>query len=89
MFEGTPHNQLWVTDVKEHRTREGTICGAVVLDTFSREVVGWALDSAPNALLVINALAMAIETRSPKPGTVIHSESPWVSFLLLSVCSGR
>ena len=67
-------NQLWVTDVTEHRTREGKIYCAVVLDTFSRKVVGWAIDSAPNALLVTNALAMAIETRSPKPGTVIHSD---------------
>jgi len=67
-------NELWVTDITEHPTREGKIYCAVVLDTFSRKVVGWAIDSAPNALLVTNALAMAIETRSPKPGTVIHSD---------------
>ena len=67
-------NHLWVTDVTEHRTREGKIYCAVVLDTFSRKAEGWAIDSAPNALLVTNALAMAIETRSPKPGTVIDSD---------------
>jgi len=47
---------------------------ALVLDTFSRKVVDLAIDSAPNALLVTNALAMAIETKLPKPGTVIHSD---------------
>jgi len=67
-------NMLWVTDVTEHRTREGKIYCAVVLDTFSRKVVGWAIDSAPNAGLVSNALYMAIETRRPGPGTEIHSD---------------
>ena len=67
-------NMLWVTDVTEHRTREGKIYCAVVLDTFSRKVVGWAIDSAPNAGLVTNALHMAIETRKPQPGTIIHSD---------------
>ena len=73
-FERERPNQLWVTDVTEHRTREGKIYCAVVLDTFSRKVVGWAIDSSPNAQLVTNALGMAIETRSPKAGTVIHSD---------------
>lgn len=47
---------------------------AVVLDTFSRRVVGWAIDSSPNAGLVTNALAMAIDSRRPGTGTVIHSD---------------
>ena len=67
-------NMLWVTDVTEHRTREGKIYCAVVLDTFSRKVVGWAIDSSPDAALVTNALHMAIETRKPQQGTVIHSD---------------
>ena len=62
-FERDHPNQLWVTDVTEHRTSEGKIYCAVVLDTFSRKVVGWAIDSSPNAQLVVNALGMAIETR--------------------------
>lgn len=41
-------NMLWVTDVTEHRTREGKVYCAVVLDTFSRKVVGWAIDSSPD-----------------------------------------
>jgi putative transposase len=47
---------------------------AVVLDVFSRRVVGWSIDSNQNAALVTNALGMAIAQRNPFDGTVIHSE---------------
>lgn len=47
---------------------------AVVLDTFSRRVVGWSIDSSPNAALVTNALGMAIETREATSQTAIHSD---------------
>lgn len=47
---------------------------AVVLDAFSRRVVGWSIDSSPNAALVTNALGMAIDSRRPQPGTLIHSD---------------
>lgn len=67
-------NTLWVTDITEHRTREGKVYCAVVLDTFSRRVVGWSIDSSPNAALVTNALGMAIENRRPSAGTIIHSD---------------
>ena len=46
----------------------------MVLDAFSRRVVGWAIDSSATAALTTNALAMAIEQRSPQQGTVIHSD---------------
>jgi transposase InsO family protein len=67
-------NRLWVTDITEHPTREGKVYCAVVLDTFSRRVVGWAIETSPTAALVTNALAMAIEQRKPANGTVIHSD---------------
>ena len=66
-------DELWVTDITEHPTREGKVYCAVVLDAFSRRVVGWSIDSSPTAALVTNALGMAIESRSPA-GTVIHSD---------------
>ena len=47
--------------------------GAVVLDVFSRRVVGWSIDSAPTAALVTNALGMSTQQRRPE-GTVIHSD---------------
>ncbi len=67
-------DQLWVTDITEHPTREGKVYCAVVLDVFSRRVVGWSIDAHPTAALVTNALGMAIEQRRPAEGaTVIHS----------------
>ena len=47
---------------------------AVVLDAFSRRVVGWSIDAAPTAALVTNALGMAVDTRRPTGSTVIHSD---------------
>jgi len=73
-FGRSAPNQLWVTDITEHRCREGKVYCAVVLDAFSRRVVGWAIDGNPTAALTTSALAMAIEQRSPPAGTVIHSD---------------
>ncbi len=56
-------NQLWVTDITEHPTREGKVYCCVVLDTYSRRVVGWSIDASPTAALVTNALGMAIDSR--------------------------
>lgn len=66
-------DRLWVTDITEHPTREGKLYCAVVLDVWSRRVVGWSIDASPTAALVTNALGMAIEGRRPDR-TVIHSD---------------
>src|SRR5215211_3890170 len=62
-FSRTGPNQLWVTEITEHPTREGKVDCAVVLDAFSRRVVGWSIDASPTAALVTNALGMAITAR--------------------------
>jgi putative transposase len=67
-------NQLWLTDITEHPTREGKVYCCVVLDAHSRRVVGWSIDSHQASSLVTNALQMAISTRTPSGGTVIHSD---------------
>jgi putative transposase len=74
MFTREAPNRLWVTDITEHRTYEGKVYCAVVLDTFSRRVVGWSIDSSQTAALVTNALSMAIANRDPQAGGVIHSD---------------
>ena len=76
---GVLHQSLWVTDITEHPTREGKVYCAVVLDAFSRRVVGWSIDAPPTAALVTNALGMAIQTRTPPAGAIIHSD-PGVQF---------
>lgn len=73
-FTRTEPDRLWVTDITEHRTREGKVYCAVVLDVFSRRVVGWSIDSTPTANLVTSALGMAIGNRNPTDATVIHSD---------------
>jgi putative transposase len=67
-------NQLWVTDITEHPTREGKLYCAVVLDAYSRRVVGWSIDASPTAALVTNALGMAIQARTPPAGAIVHSD---------------
>jgi putative transposase len=67
-------NQLWMTDITEHPTREGKVYCCVVLDAFSRLVVGWAVDSMQTTTLVLNALGMATRRRGPQDGLVIHSD---------------
>ncbi len=49
---------------------EGKVCCAVVLDTLSRRVVGWSIDSSQTAALVTNALSMAIANRAERSGLV-------------------
>lgn len=72
-FARTAPDRLWVTDITEHSTREAKVYCAVVLDTFSRKMVGWSIDATQTAALVTNALSMAISNRAPA-GTVIHSD---------------
>jgi transposase InsO family protein len=67
-------NQLWVTDITEHPTREGKVYCCVVLDVHSRRVVGWSIDTHQASSLVTNALSMALTNRTPTTGTVIHSD---------------
>jgi hypothetical protein len=70
-------NQLWVTDITEHPTREGKLYCCVVLDAYSRRVVGWAIDARQRADLATCALGMAIDTRGVAgqiPGGIIHGD---------------
>ena len=67
-------NELWVSDITEHKTREGEIYCCAVLDTCSRKIVGWSIDSVQDSQLVVNALDMAIKQRKPRPGGVVHAD---------------
>ena len=67
-------NQLWVADITYIRLRQEFVYLAVVLDVFSRKVVGWALDRTLTARLPLLALQRAIAERQPAPGLVHHSD---------------
>jgi len=67
-------DQLWVADITYIRLREAFVYLAVVLDAFSRRVVGWAVDESLHAPLAMAALNKAIAQRRPAPGLVHHSD---------------
>ncbi|OFW15825.1 MAG: transposase [Acidobacteria bacterium RIFCSPLOWO2_02_FULL_59_13] len=67
-------NQLWVADITYIRLKAEFVYLAVILDGFSRRVVGWSLDRTLAARLTISALEQAIEGRRPEPGLVHHSD---------------
>ncbi len=67
-------NQLWVADITYIRLEAEFVYLAVVLDAYSRKVIGWALDRTLEAELAVEALQMALATRKPGPGLVHHSD---------------
>jgi putative transposase len=67
-------NQLWVADITYIRLLREFVYLAVILDAFSRKVVGWALDRSLASRLAISALEQAIARRQPPPGLVHHSD---------------
>lgn len=67
-------DQLWVADLTYIRLREQFLYLAVILDAFSRRVVGWALDDSLQVPLALAALRKALELRRPAPGLVHHSD---------------
>ena len=67
-------NQLWVADITYIRLKAGFVYLAVILDAFSRKVVGWALEQTLTTRLPLSALERAIAERQPPPGLVHHSD---------------
>ena len=87
-FDAQQPNQAWVTDMTYVRTYEGWLFLAVVIDLFSRQVVGWSMQPRMHVDLVLNALLMAVWRRKPKNEVLIHSDqgrqftsSDWQGFL--------
>jgi transposase InsO family protein len=73
-------DQIWVADITYVRLGEAFIYLAVVLDAFSRKVIGWALDDHLEARLAIEALDMALDARNPAPETLIHHSDRGVQY---------
>ena len=73
-FTATCPNSKWVTDITAVPTDEGWLYLAVMLDLFSRMVVGWAMDASENEHLVTLALQMALARRHPPAGLLHHSD---------------
>jgi len=87
-FDPSAPNESWVTDITYIRTHEGWLYLAVVLDLFSRRVIGWSMQSRITKELALNALLMAVWRRAPKSLVTVHSDQgsqytshEWQSFL--------
>jgi len=73
-FTATAPNQRWVSDITYVRTDEGWLYLAVILDLYSRKVVGWSPSARLQRDLVLEALAMAVGRRTPSSGLIHHSD---------------
>ena len=73
-FSPKAPNQVYAGDITYIWTAEGWLYLAVVLDLFSRSVVGWAMDKRMTRRLVMDALTMAVQRRRPPPGIIFHSD---------------
>lgn len=87
-FDPQAHNESWVTDITYIRTHEGWLYLAVVLDLFSRRVIGWSMRSRITKELALDALLMAVWRRKPAGKVIVHSDQgsqyasrDWDSFL--------
>jgi transposase InsO family protein len=73
-FEAAAPNRIWVGDLTQVRTREGWLFLAILLDLFSRKIVGYATSPRPLQELALEALAQAIATRRPQAGLIHHTD---------------
>ena len=87
-FDVEVPNKVWVTDITYIKTHEGFSYLAVVIDLFSRRIVGWAIQSRQPTDLVLQALLMAVWRRKPANKVLVHSDQgsqftsiDWASFL--------
>lgn len=73
-FKANKPNQKWVSDITFIATREGFIYLAIVLDLYSRAIVGWSMSHRIDGQLVIDALNMAVTHRNRPEGVLVHSD---------------
>ena len=73
-FKVAEPNKVWAGDITYIPTKEGWLYLAVVIDLFSRKVVGWAMSKRIDAELALDALRMAFSLRRPGPGLLFHSD---------------
>ncbi|EPC4489619.1 IS3 family transposase [Serratia liquefaciens] len=87
-FNPDAPDERWVTDITYIRTHEGWLYLAVVVDLFSRKIIGWSMQSRMTKDIVLNALLMAVWRRNPQKKVLVHSDQgsqytshEWQSFL--------
>lgn len=73
-FTALSENKIWTGDITYLWTKEGWLYLSVVMDIYSRKIVGWSIDSSLSAELVLRALMMALVHRNPERGIIFHSD---------------
>jgi hypothetical protein len=73
-FESDAPNKKWVSDITYLWTRQGWLYLCVIIDLYSRRVVGWALQNSMTQDIVLSALRMAVAARNPQSGLLFHSD---------------
>jgi len=73
-FEFHNPDEAWVTDITYIRTYEGWLYLAVVMDLYSRKIVGWSMKSTLHKEIVLDALLMAVWRRKPRNSVIVHSD---------------
>jgi hypothetical protein len=74
VFTADAPNQVWLTDITEHRTAEGKLYLCAVKDLYSNRIVGYSIDSRMKSRLAVNALNNAVARRGDVAGCVLHSD---------------
>ena len=73
-FSATAPNEKWVSDITYIQLEKGYAYLAVIMDLFSRQIIGWSLDRTMTTDLVLNAFEMAVNRRKVSPGLLLHSD---------------
>jgi putative transposase len=74
VFTADRPNQLWLTDISEHKTAEGKIYLCAVKDVFSNRIVGYSIDSRMKSRLAVDAIENAVQMRGEVAGCIVHSD---------------
>ena len=73
-FSANAPDEKWVSDITYIKLERGFVYLAVIMDLFSRQIIGWALDTSMTAELIIEAFEMAKARRNVEPGLILHSD---------------
>ncbi len=73
-FKATAANELWLTDITEHRTAEGKLYLCAIKDVYSNRIVGYSIDSRMKSRLAVAALNNAVAERGDVAGCVVHTD---------------
>ena len=73
-FKADKPDEKWVSDITYIKVEKGFVYLAVIMDLFSRKIIGWSLDTTMTNQLIIDAFNMAVASRKVEPGLILHSD---------------